>query len=886
MNKKTELSNKIQEMKGANYQKVIKRSIEKQSFFLRFGDFKGLRTKPLKLQDFDPKNKQHIQWVKENGIFIGAQTNEEDACSKHYVWRAENSGGVDRQVGVYTEGFVIQETVETIAGLVSTPKSVDGFLVKNIYGLDIQPLIQQMLTNDKVLSIASAVGRRVLELLHHVLVYDEVTHQLTRTLELSYTSVANLRIGTTDGVVTHSIVAEEGFDHLSRLEKAKVYPRYFSKRKGDTLSWDLQKFFTRPMTGNSTGRDVTLVPEGIIPVHHEEFLKMHQGDKIAQVKVDVYTYTWKDDRGKDQSFVVKTTTEDFTVIKEHEIHAPVFKGVKLSLENRRVIIEAPKTDGAMFMSYKMAKTCSTQIEGPKAPFYSAVQLRLLPTIKGLGQTVPFLKEELGADFLIFGGAMKSSQHEIFMQGGLNIAVLASNRRLKEVNVEKVSRQAYVNIFQGEKQVRVLTQENNKVWEKVKELTPDFVISLLNADLTNDEGFEEIGADNLIKALISSNPELMMQSGSVKNKVLDYIKGMYAKVTSGQFAYVSDASYNYLVSDPLAILECLKRGWISAKHENTGIKPNRVVLPIKDGTGKIGTVDGRISTIRFPMLHQEEQRQVNGATKEEDFYGLRFLRKYKRAIRAGYFHGCIVFSLWDMNAEGMSGADFDGDIALTIWNKEINEVLSQNSLFLDMSFIQDEDGQNEEFISGSPKSAEQPSLEDEVVWPISMTQEDKLRAKSLGLTFKDGTLTCSKETYMSYQYEVDDIIDKCARFLLVKSLEGNDIGFFTNILGTLTEAKQEAGRCFLASQQLGNKDLMKVFKEEVLGYRKLEYYFAMSIRWEIDKAKHGGAYKVFMPFLDQVFKDNEINLESIMKYEETFGISLQRLFLGVKFNGTK
>lgn len=883
---KQKLSNKVEEMKGANYQKVIKRSIERQSFFLRFGDFQGLKTKSLKLQDFDPKNKKHIQWVKENGLFIGAQTNEQDACSQHYVWRAENSGGVDRQVGLYTEGFVMQETVETIVGLVSTPKVVDGFLIKSIYGLDIQPLIQQMLTNDKVLSIASVVGRPVLELLHHVLVYDEVTHEMTRTLELSYTSVANLRIGTTDGVVTHSIDPEETFDHLSRLEKAKVYPRYFAKVKGESLSWDLQKFFTRPMTGNSTGRDVNLVPDGVIPVHHEEFLKMHQGDKIAQIKVDVYTYTWVNQKGKEENFVVKTTTEDFTVIKEHEIHAPVFKGVKLNLENRKVQIEAPKTDGAMFMSYKMAKTCSTAIEGPKAPFYSAVQLRLLPTIKGLSQTVPFLKEDLGADFFIFGGAMKSSQHEIFMQGGLSIAVLASNRRLKEENVEKVSRQAYVNVFQSQKQVRVLSQENNKVWEKVKELTPAFVTSLLNADLTNDEGEEEIGADNLIKSLISSNPELMMQSGSVKNKVLDYIKGMYAKVTSGQFAYVSDASYNYLVSDPLAIVEYLKRGWLSAKYENTGIKPNRVVLPIKHSNGKIVTVDGRISTIRFPMLHQEEQRQMEGATKEEDFYGRHFLKKYKRAIRAGYFHGCIVFSLWDMNAEGMSGADFDGDIALTIWNKEINEVLSQNPLFLDMSFIQDEDGQNEEFISGSPKARQEPSLEDEIVWPVSMTEGDKLEAKSLGLRFKNGTLTCSKAMYTLYPDEVDTIIDKCARFLLVKSLEGNDIGFFTNILGTLTEAKQEAGRCFLASQQLGNEDLMKVFKEEVLGYRKLEYYFAMSIRWEIDKAKHGGAYKVFMPFLDPAFKDDGIQLESVMKYEETFGISLQRLFLGVKFNGNK
>ena len=54
--------------------------------------------------------------------------------------------------------------------------------------------------------------------------------------------------------------------------------------------------------------------------------------------------------------------------------------------------------------------------------------------------------------------------------------------------------------------------------------------------------------------------------------------------------------------------------------------------------------------------------------------------------------------------------------------------------------------------------------------------------------------------------------------------------------------------------------------------------AAAIRWEIDKAKHGGAFMDHLPFL-HLMVDGAEDREEVKEIEDKFGISLTRLLYG-------
>ena len=140
----------------------------------------------------------------------------------------------------------------------------------------------------------------------------------------------------------------------------------------------------------------------------------------------------------------------------------------------------------------------------------------------------------------------------------------------------------------------------------------------------------------------------------------------------------------------------------------------------------------------------------------------------------------------------------------------------------------------------------------------------------------------------------DIMAKAA----CHTLSGNDIGRYTNINATimaLIENLQASRQEIIAMAQYiatlprtqeVAADLAQLIeqnnrlKQEIAGYKKLTLLMACGIRWEIDKAKHGGAYHKHLPFFN-LFDPEKKNadIEAVRQMETSFGISLERLLVG-------
>ncbi len=126
-----------------------------------------------------------------------------------------------------------------------------------------------------------------------------------------------------------------------------------------------------------------------------------------------------------------------------------------------------------------------------------------------------------------------------------------------------------------------------------------------------------------------------------------------------------------------------------------------------------------------------------------------------------------------------------------------------------------------------------------------------------------------------------------------NLVGNDIGRYTNINASIMtladmlnsrvlKIKDKALEVLAAGDEQGAQLLAMVaqnLKAEAEGYESLAFYMAAAIRWEIDKAKHGGAYKKQMRFLEVFEAEDPLTREDVRALETEYNISLERFLFG-------
>lgn len=580
----------------------------------------------------------------------------------------------------------------------------------------------------------------------------------------------------------------------------------------------------------------------------EVSFKSFEGDVIGD------HYVFEDENGKVYNHLV--LPEDFQVKLEEEIVTPSFSDKTELVSSKEVFIKEA-TDGSIYidMEYLESKGLNKDL-----------QVRITPVIKGMLNNVKGLNKVLGYDVIYFGGSVKGNPAPFFKEGNMDFYILgeARDEREPEDNYLMISNQL----------ARELERRNNKILDVLEENTKDLVKSAYNQDKDaldkfvglDKEDSDELDSENLTAEMYASNPDSFNISDSFKKRLSDFLNKSMQDVNNAARYYVEDSSFRHMVSDVYEVVRHMSKGRMAYDaikgNDKQGIAPGYVVASRKVN-GKYD-VDYRKAILgRFPMLHQLEIQVVNETPNI-------FLTKamenfYRGQIMQGKHQGVIYYSLYDMTAEAQSGADFDGDTTVVIFDEEITSLIDAKAKFLDFSYL------NGELVDGVP-------WKEDLSTPITdIISKDKVNfLEANGVSYEEGVFTLGKDSIKNdvvreYIYETIIKLD-------VMNNGKNNIGQFTNINSSVLEmitVLEEKRSQVLAKGEVALADLITA---EIKGYKKLNFFIAAAIRWEIDKAKHGGQFYEELKFLEVLLesKDNQ-DLNTLTALEEEYDIKLVRLF---------
>ena len=501
------------------------------------------------------------------------------------------------------------------------------------------------------------------------------------------------------------------------------------------------------------------------------------------------------------------------------------------------------------------------------------QIRWGQAIKGLFVIVDGLKEMLGFDIVLAEGGIKGDAVPGLIKGNMPFAVLNRGRE-EEVNPSlKLSRQVTTN-NQNKEMIDILTQDTKDLIDKVLSLDDAAIRDFLKIKDYDVESEEEINVDQLTTRMYAIGRNTFMKSHTMKKKMIDLLNNSLKTFSNGSSLYLKDASFKHMIVDPYAICYYLKKGINGLVKEEVklseryGVQEEHVLVAkkiIENDKEKYIISTEKAFLFRFPFLHKLEGRIVN--KDKHLIMGTKHNEYYRRLVEKGYIQGVAIYSLWDMNAEAQSGADYDGDQTGYTTNPIVEYIDNQeNRMFLDYSMV------NGELISGCPFTINNVSCEQ------FLNSKDIQYMKDNDIVIEKGGISGPEE--LSGTTEWINLVGKLGAYLARHTLEGNNIGRFTNISLTVKSIISELE--LKLNQVKRIRELEKVayeLEKEIKGYEKLMIVLTAAIRWEVDKAKHGGAYIDKFPFLKAILED--FDLSNIVSLEDKYHVSLQRLCFGSK-----
>lgn len=560
----------------------------------------------------------------------------------------------------------------------------------------------------------------------------------------------------------------------------------------------------------------------------------------------------------------------FFVKQKVESILPSFHNNKIDMVKEEVEVIRDAMDGSHMVDRSFAIRHGMADENGE--LRSGEQFRWGQAIKGLMVVVPGLRRMLGVDMVLADGGIKGSPIQGFKDGDMDFAVL--NRvRLDEVNPNlNLSRQV-TSYNQHPELIKGLEKDTEELINQVLSFNEESIRDFLNIQDYDVESEEEVNVDQLTTRLYSTGKNIFMKSNTMKKKLSDLLRSSLQQFSNGAALLLKEASYKHMVVDPYAIIYYLRQGILGLDKETlsdidkVGVAPGHVVVServLVDGEEKLQLNTRKGYAFRFPFLHEHEGRILN----EDDvvFIDLDTKEFYEQYVEQGHSQGLIFYSLWDMEAESQGGADFDGDYTGYTNNPYIINYIEKQPSFLDYSLV---DG---ELASGCPFIGNSRNLN------IFLTDSEKAFMEAHAIQIEGDGISAPAE--LSNTEEWINIVGKLGAYLARHTLEGNDIGRFTNISLTVCQILTELDNRISEYEKIeGLETATDSLLKEKLGYERLNYFLAIAIRWEVDKAKHGGAYFDKMPFL-YVFTEQK-ELQDIVEYEEQFNISLQRLIYGSK-----
>lgn len=725
---------------------------------------------------------------------------------------------------------------------------------------------------------------------------------LAQHLVFGVSSPAETRAGSFDFLIDRG---PNTLYHFLRKSGYEISTFLTSKNNGLT-GIDINKAAKRPKLAASSSRDFKLVPDGYLFSHREVVMYDFFNGK-EETQVPVVNYVLK--KENDVDICIGVASEDFTVYTEEELFVPVFAGKRfVRFKKVTKTIKRAATDGAIYSDHLFAERVGLDKLG------SGSQIRAFFNGKGMKVIAPGLKSKTGFDMLFFAGAVKGDIGKYIEENRFYFAVLNLARQTKPEleNVIKVSRQVLATVGNKEMMAKLL-DTNKRIMKELYSFSEERLSAFVGyQELSDEEDVDDdAGADmqNATVDILNANLSVALQSAEVRKRLTDLLDSTTRKLQSGAYFMVEEASIKHMMVDPYAILMYLGQGKLSAVREGDGdfgIRRKHAVISAYFGESLVPEAR-KAFLARFPFLHKMEGQLVN-ADGQDWYLDAGTKNYYEWAMKLGYFQGFVLYSLWDMIPEGQSGADYDGDTSLYITCSAVVDHISETTLFLDYSLVVAEDG-TEELIAGCPFSESMDYMLEDL---LSQGQMALAEEYGLRLAKKDDGFKGISVVFPTEHKENEDVlglvVDAMAH-LSMKTLDSNNIGRYTNIkasIDSLIDALRvnelepllesfEVLRMLLSLPEDGlNReallqaaaillDEIKAMEKEIAGYELLTVLLAVAIRWEIDKAKHGGAFKEIFSFLG-LFEGVEISKENrlyIKQQEEQFGISLERFLTGTR-----
>ena len=594
----------------------------------------------------------------------------------------------------------------------------------------------------------------------------------------------------------------------------------FIKETEAGLVYNAKKAGTRVKLANSAG--------AMVPLFDGYYFKAltHKTYTFFNETVESDIYVLED--ANNHLLRLEFMPEDFTVKMAITTHGPVFEGEAVDFKEFELMAEKPATDGTAFFAPELMSRV-----GIKHSF----TFRFAQLTKGLGQIVPELKERTNSDVIFFGGSVKASIDAYIKENQLEFFVLQS-ARTHDAGRLALGRQAAI---------RALAPE---VFEEAHAFTSNMIDNVMNLDLDSvdkflslgtsldEEALEEMGGDEIqVVHLYQENKEAFLQEGTMRNRLRTFLMKQLEKFINGNKVVLEDAVWRHMVTDPFAIMNFVAQGQLSVDmtadaglESSVGLRQGQVLTTYKNRVLDTGLV-----LYRFPFLHNLEAQRVNMEkglfvnTEAQVYYN-----RYKSA-----FKGMAVYSMWDMIAEGQSGADFDGDTTIVTFNDRVVETTEKANYFLDYSKV------NGEVVGGAPFGDSKP------VDYNFFNKEDNALISQEGITFdEDGVFTVK-----NLNKDTQELLWKATAAIGMQTLEPNYVGLLTYASDTVIEYNTVA--------QLPELD-------------RLSMYLTVAVRWEIDKAKHGGEFYDALPFLRAIVEGVE-TMEELEAMEARYNIVLTPFF---------
>lgn len=501
------------------------------------------------------------------------------------------------------------------------------------------------------------------------------------------------------------------------------------------------------------------------------------------------------------------------------------------------------TDGGILVSSDVALFLKQ--EGHFSSATQCFQARGANGVKPFAYAVHKLREMAEVDMVLFGGSRKLDVLPSLLDGTFKLSIVQAARMEEEKPNTLVATQALLAMSTPAANLKLLNM-----------LSTGFVHSALHSasrakQLLNIEiaGEGKNVGEEVEESLspVDMNPKergikRILQESDValkdfvqKKALLSLMSKPLEKIRKGH-VFMDDAAMKHMAFDLFLAANAV--GDVIRKHDN-GDEDIQMEYVDSIPVGKVVVVKyggglrrGKALLVRYPILKHEEVQKVETAVE----FSEEAQRYYEEASELGFYQGIVIFNALDMMSEAMSGADFDGDTCLVIFNKLVVDPFHPRTMILDY-FIDPESGQLE---GGCPWS--DPRQAPDVYEVLGEDMPEGLEVEQVVENgFRTWNLVFNETDVHQRPMAVYFVFNRMAAAHIVQTAKQSSIGRWTNILMNVEDVLLEIRQEIELAKQLGLGEKLRELETEHGHYELLAKWLVYVVRWAIDEAKHGGAF---------------------------------------------